>query len=275
MIGGKILLNSSAERTIFFPRLLGLFCCLSLIYFISGCARLGAYNPATGRREFIAISTQTEIALGEDLHLKIIDKEQLSKNPVKQNRLERVGQRLAAVSDRQDYDYHFYVINQEEMNAYTIPGGHIYVYSGLMNQLEKDEELAAVVAHEIGHCAAKHTAKRFQAALGYSLISAIVFSQVDVDDRTRATVSIASNTAVQLATLAYSRQDEYEADRLAVKYMYLAGYDLDGMIKTLEFLKQESRGPRVPLILRTHPYIEDRLKAVYQEVNLAPEKYSL
>ncbi len=234
------------------------------IFSLSGCATLGPYNPATGRKEFIIIPTDTEVAMGQNIHSQIQREFRLSQNSPEFNRVQKIGQRLARVSDRQDYEYHFYMIDKEDINAFTTPGGNIYFFTGLFNKLTTDDEIASVLAHEIGHCAARHTIKKYQAQLGFNLIGSLIFSQVSQEARD--TVAMASNMAVDLAMTAYSRHDEYEADRLGIKYMSLAGYDLSGMIKTLKILEVESHGARPPVFLSTHPYIEDRIKAAEVEI---------
>jgi predicted Zn-dependent protease len=232
---------------------------------------MGTYNPATGRKEFVMISTAMEVSMGQNIHQQILKEFGLSKDTVKIARLQRVGKKLAAISDRQDYDYKFYLIDKKELNAFTVPGGGIYFFAGLYDKLKTDDEIAGVLAHEIGHCSAKHTVKKFQAAMGYNLIQALVLSQMG--ESSRQLSAQASDMAMNLVFSAYSRGDEYQADVLGVKYMYLAGYDLNGMIATFQTLKKESEGPNVPLFLRSHPYLDDRVKAVEIEIQKAPEKY--
>ena len=233
---------------------------------LSGCAGLMTYNPATGRNEFIAISTSSEVAMGKEIHSQLSRQYKLSTDQTRLERVNRIGQRLARISDRQDFAYHFYLIEKDEMNAFTTPGGNIYFYSGLLNKLSSDDEIAAVLAHEIGHCAAKHTVKKYQAAMGYDLIGNILFSAIGVDDQVRQVATMGTNQLMNLVFSAYGRQDEFQADQLGLKYMNLAGYKLEAMIETFEVLKKESKGPRVPLILRSHPYLDDRISMVRQEI---------
>jgi len=231
----------------------------------SGCASLGTYNPATGRNEFIFISTPEEVRLGDDVHAKLGEKHTFSTDTDKTARLKRIGRRVAEVSDRKDYQYRFFLIEKDEMNAFTTPGGNIYMFSGLMDKLSTDDEVASVLAHEVGHCAARHTVKKFQAALGYNLIGNIVLGQIG-SEGAQQVASMSSNMVMNLAFSAYSRKDEYEADRLGVKYMGLAGYDQQAIITTLEVLERESKGSAGPVILRSHPHLPDRIKAVREEL---------
>lgn len=232
---------------------------------LSGCASLGTYNPATGRNEFIFISTPEEVSLGNQVHQKLDDQFEFSNEATKVERLRRIGQRVARVSDRQDYTYRFFLVEKDEMNAFTTPGGNIYLFSGLMDKLTEDEQIASVLAHEVGHCAARHTVKKFQAALGYNLIGNIVLGQVG-GEKAQQVASLSSNMVMNLVFSAYGRKDEYEADRLGIKYMRLAGYDPNASIAALEILQRESKGGGGPLVLRSHPYLHDRIEALKQEI---------
>ena len=105
------------------------------VFNFSGCSTLGVYNAATGRNEFIFVPTSTEVSMGKDVHQSIVHKYKISRNPAYINRVNQIGQRLALVSDRQDYQYTFYVIEGDDLNAFTTPGGNIYMYTGLLDKL--------------------------------------------------------------------------------------------------------------------------------------------
>lgn len=233
-------------------------------FFVCGCSTL--YNTATGRNEFIFISTPQEISMGKTIHQQISATEKISTDDARVARIERIGRKLAQISDRQDYQYHFYLIDKNDLNAYTTPGGNIYFYTGLYDKLRSDDEIAAVLAHEIGHCAARHTVKKFQAGLGYDLLSTLALEVINVDRPTKQLAAMTSGAVMSLVFSAYSRRDENEADKLGLKYMQLAGYNLQGMIKTLEVLNDADKGGKTPLILRSHPYTKDRIESVKKEI---------
>ena len=236
---------------------------------LTGCA---TYNAATGRKEFIFISTDAEVSMGQSFDAQLKGEYPFSHDARKTARIERIGQRLAQVSDRQDFAYHFTLIAKDELNAFTIPGGRIYFFEGLYDKLSSDDQIAAVLAHEIGHSAARHTVKKFQAALGYDFVARVLLSQV-ANDTARQLASLGGGFIVNVAMSAYGRQDEFEADRLGIKYMRLAGYNLNGMIQTFEILKANSKGSEPPAILRTHPHLDDRIKAVEKELQDVNAKY--
>ncbi len=230
----------------------------------NGCAT--TYNAATGRREIIIIPTNEEVTMGEDIHRKLLTEFHLSQDKNKVGRLKRIGARVSQVSDRQDFEYHFFLVEKDELNAFTVPGGNIYMFTGLFDKLKTDDEIAGVLAHEVGHCAARHTIKKFQAAVSYSLIGSIILNTLQMEEQLQRIATLSTDVLMNLVFSAYGRRDEFEADRLGIKYLDLAGYNVNGMLEVLDVLKQESKGPRMPLILQTHPYVEDRIEAVKKEI---------
>lgn len=225
------------------------------------------YNSATGRNEFIMIPTSEEVAMGRSAHQGILRQNKLSTDPALVARINAIGQRLARISDRQDYKYNFFVVEADDLNAFTTPGGNIYIYTGLIKRLTSDDQIASVLAHEMGHCAARHTIKKFQAGLGYDFIGNIIFSQLQMGQYAKQLAVLGSSAVMSLVFSAYSRHDEFEADRLGVKYMVLAGYKPTGAIEALQVLKsQDKNDHKTPLILRSHPYLDDRIEAVKKEI---------
>lgn len=242
-----------------------------LLLFLSGCA---TYNTATERNEVILISTSSEVAMGRSIHGQIGLRNKIITNTDETRRLERIGQRVARVSDRQDYAYHFYLIDSDEINAFTVPGGDIYFYAGLLRRLSSDDQVASVLAHEVGHCAAKHTVKKFQAALGYNVARNVVVNILALKaPGVQSVAGLGADAVMNLANSAYSRRDEYEADRLGIKYLYLAGFDLNGMIQAFDVLQEATKGDHSPLILRSHPFLKDRIIAVRKEIEAVQKKY--
>lgn len=240
---------------------------------LSGCAT--TYNPATGRKEVLFINTQSEINIGKSAVSQIGKKYKISDNRQDSERLNRIGQKIARVSDRQDLEYSFYLIEDTSLNALTVPGGHVYMFRGLYDLLD-DNELSCVLAHEVGHAAARHPAKRLQATLGYQILStiAMVTLQKGAEDKQKqaAYMAYAASTAFDLALLGYSRQDEFLADELAVKYAKRGGFDPQGMIGAFNELKgEEKKGVSVPYILRSHPYIDERIKRIETKIAEALE----
>lgn len=239
------------------PKINNLFPAL-LIFALAGCTTI--YNPATQRKETLLIDTREEISIGKDMDKQVRKQLPVKNDPAMQQRLENIGARVAAASDRKDLDYHFAVIDDKDFNAFAIPGGFIYVNSGLMDNAT-DAELAAVVAHEIGHVAARHSVKRIQAQLGYQILATIGTAV----SGNRA-VTQATDIAFNVVGLGYSRNDELLADRLSVKYTRKSGYDPNGMVTFFQKLK--AKGDKAPLVfLSSHPPVNQRIEKVKQEIS--------
>jgi len=244
-------------------RIVVLFLSVSILG-LNGCANIGTYNPATGHREFILISSRQEVAMGNDIHRQLESEYKIVENGPLAEKVRRIGSDVAAVADRQEFEYQFYLIDKDEMNAFTVPGGRIYVFKGLAEKLKTDDAIAAVLAHEVGHNTAKHSVKKFQTALGYSLLSYIFFKQLHMKENTRRIAALGTGVLSSIIFAAYSRQDEYQADMLGLRYMSLAGYNPQGMVDAFEILEAEKQRGGEPEFLRTHPHLEDRIKRAKQ-----------
>lgn len=237
-----------------------------IIYFLialllSGCVTI--YNPATQRKETLLIDTESEVALGRNMDRDIQKRLKILRDPQMQYRLNNIGSKVVTFSDRGDLNYYFSIVKDKDLNAFAIPGGFVYVNSGLMD-ISTDDELACVLAHEIGHIAARHSVKKLQANLGYQIIMGIVLGAGGGRSMTRAI-----NIVFNLVSLGYSRQDESLADRLAVKYAIKAGFNPYAMLTFFEKLKKEAerKGPNFKLVfLSSHPPIEERIKNVKVEI---------
>src|SRR3989338_2727121 len=144
---------------------------------LSACATI--YNPATEKQEVIFITTPMEVALGQNVAAQVAQQYAFVKDPKEVNRVTEIGNRLAKVSDRTDLKYHFAVVQDKEINAFTMPGGYIYINSCLL-EIRTDDELACVMGHEIGHVAARHIAKKLQTQLGYDILISIAVRNASV-----------------------------------------------------------------------------------------------
>ncbi len=239
---------------------------LYLLIFLGLASECAAeYNLATKKEETVLFGTAREVKLGRSIAQRVEKEFKLCQDVQLQERLEEIGQRLVSVCDRKDIVYCFRALENEEVNAFALPGGYVYVNSGLIEKIESDDELAGVLGHEIGHIVARHSVKRLQGALGYNLISILALA-VTRDARFKR----GADMAFAQIMLGYSREDEFLADALAVKYMREAGYRPKAVISFLEKLKQlEKERPLRPLVpsrIRTHPYLPERIAATKQRV---------
>ncbi|MFH1259297.1 MAG: M48 family metallopeptidase [Elusimicrobiota bacterium] len=231
------------------------------VIFLCGCAMI--YNPATEKRDIVFIDTQNEVSLGKMINSNISKDFKISQDKTLNQRVKEIGEKIVVVCDRQDLDYQFGVVEDEELNAFSLPGGFIYANSGLL-KAANDDELAGVMAHEIGHVVARHSIKHLQTALGFNIVMAIAFNQSSAVD-----VYNAVNVVYNLMSLGYSREDERQADKLAVIYAFKAEYNPRGILTFFAKLKEEEKkdgGVNVPVFMRSHPAIEERIKNIEKEI---------
>ena len=232
------------------------------LFALSGC--MGThYNTATARHERLLHSTAREVRMGRRIAARIEKKYGLFEDKKAQKRIKEIGLRIAAVSDRDDIEYHFAVIEDKELNALALPGGYIYVSSGLVETAESDDEIAAVIAHEVGHVAARHSMKQLQGEYLYTFLAALTIA-----GNTDRDFYAGSNFTYISLMMQYSRQYEREADMLSVRYLKRAGYDPEAALSILSKLQEiDSRRPaRAYTYFRSHPPHDMRRAVIRREI---------
>jgi predicted Zn-dependent protease len=159
--------------------------------------------------------------------------------------------------------YAFRVIDKDDMNAFALPGGYVFVFKGLVDKVSNDDELAAVIAHEMAHVVARHSIKRLQGGVGYNILRILMA----VTGAGRQDIGRIDNAFTQLI-MSYSREDEALADKLAIKYLKEAGYDPWAIVSLLKKLQEADKTAPIRSYTgyRSHPYIADRIRMVKQEL---------
>ncbi|MDJ0784295.1 MAG: M48 family metalloprotease [Desulfosarcinaceae bacterium] len=180
--------------------------------------------------------------------------------------LNEIGQRILRALPDQPFPYKFYVIRDDVYNAFASPAGHIFINSGLFAALESEGELAGIMAHEIAHVVCRHISQRIERAKKINLATlagmvAGVFLGVGGAASAGSAVTAGSMAAGQTAALAYSRDDEMQADQLGLQYLQKAGYSGEGLLTSLRKIrsKQWFGSEEIPTYLMTHPASEDRM----------------
>ncbi|HEX8369485.1 MAG TPA: M48 family metallopeptidase [Pyrinomonadaceae bacterium] len=216
-------------------------------------------------------SQEKELALGRQLAVQIEQQAKLVEDPVITEYVNRVGQNIVLHSDAK-IPFTIKVIQGDEVNAFALPGGYFYVYTGLLLAADNEAELAGVMAHEIAHVAARHAMENSGKGtlLNYGILAGIIFGGGIASTILQNVGGIGSS----LAFFKFSRGAEVEADKLGVQYLYAAGYDPTAMSAMFE--KLASRNKKKPNTLTklfsTHPQSVDRRDNSLNLVGRFPEK---
>lgn len=229
---------------------------------VSGLLLAGCQNvPLTGRSQLQIVSEQQERRMGLSSFKEILAKEKLNHDPVLNERIRRIGMRIAAATGRTDYEWEFRVIDDDKtLNAFCLPGGKVAVYTGLLPVAQDDAGIAAVIGHEVAHAIARHGGERLsQEILVAGATVATVVATQDSRKRDLYAGLLGAGAAVGFL-LPYSRLHESEADRMGLIYMAKAGYDPRAAIGLWQRMAAEGKGKsKPPEFLSTHPADETRI----------------
>ena len=248
------------------------------IFWLPSCT----VNPATGEQSFTAfMSPQEEIQVGRQEHPKIIKEFGGVYQDARFNAYVRdVGLRLAKVSDMPNLNFTITVLNDSKVNAFALPGGFVYITRGLLALAENEAEMAGVLAHEIGHVTARHSAERYSQAMAAN-IGLTLLGVLTSGSGAGGSINQVAGLGAQLYLQGYSRDQELESDLLAIRYMSKAGYD-PGALKTF-FLKMQANTQLEAVMagrsaseadqfsfFSTHPRTADRITQAERLANVAP-----
>jgi len=210
-------------------------------------------------------SLEKEIALGRQMAQEVQREAKLNNDPIITEYVNRVGQNLVRNSDAK-VPFTFQVIEADDLNAFALPGGYVFVNTGLIVMAEEEDEFAGAVAHEIAHVAARHMTRQATkseiANLASIPLSVLLGGWAGMAARQGA------GLAIPMTFLSFSRHDESEADYLGLQYMYAAGYDPNGAINIFEKLEALSRRQpgRVSRLFSTHPMDAVRIRNAQKEI---------
>ncbi|MHA0796818.1 M48 family metalloprotease [Gilvimarinus sp. F26214L] len=239
-------------------------------------------NPATGEADFVLMSESREIEIGQEMHEKLMASAPIYEDEELQAYLEQVGQKVAENADRPDLDYTFTIIDSPDINAFALPGGFVYVNRGLLGYLQSEAQLAAVLAHEIGHITARHGVRRDTAQKGAGIGTGIL-SVLSVLTTGTNVVGDVANLYASAAVMGYGREMELEADRFGAQYLYNSGYDPQAMVEVIGVLKNHERFMRLKAqdrgekrqtyhgVFSSHPRNDERLRQVVGEAGKLAE----
>lgn len=238
-----------------------------LPWVLAACATAG---PNKGQLNLVSL--QEEWQLGSQLHRDVSRQLTIVNDPVANEYVNRIGRQLAARTYYRELPWNFHIVQDPAINAFAIPGGHIYVHSGLIKATDNAAELASVLGHELSHGVARHGTENLTKQYGFGIVAGLV---------------LGNNPAVYQQLLAqivggglfakYSRDAEREADRLGMDAMYAAGYDPTGMVTMFqELLAQQRSSPGgVAKFFSSHPLTEERIANARAQMATLPPKPNL
>jgi len=229
---------------------------------------IGKRDINKGQIDFYSIDK--EVALGRQLAAEVDRESKFVTDPIITEYVNRVGQNIILHSDVKT-PVTIKVIDSNEVNAFALPGGHLYVNRGVIETADNEAELAGVIAHETGHVAARHGVEQASKAnlINYGSIPLIFLGGIG-----GFAIRQAAGLAVPLGFLKFSRGAEEEADRLGAQYMWASGYDPHAMVTFFEKLeaKEKKKPGTIAKVFSTHPMTNDRIKEVGNLVARFPDK---
>lgn len=234
---------------------------------VATCAALGlgacAYNETLGRSQFLiadesSLSQQADVAWQEALRTQ-----KVVSTPALNDRVRRVGGRVVEAANLGDRSWDYAVFESASPNAFVLPNAKIGVTTGLLNLVRSDDQLAAVLGHEVGHVVARHAVERYSStALANVGLQA---AQGVAGNRAEAVGALGSLGAQYGVLLPFSRRDELEADRLGVDYMAAAGFRPSEAVALWRIMSQQRQGS-TPQFASTHPSDQTRIAALEQYI---------
>jgi predicted Zn-dependent protease len=237
---------------------------LSIIVMLAACQQA----PVTGRQQLILLPESQDAQMGLQAYQEIKQESRISRDSALNERVQRVGRRIAAVSPNPEWQWEFTLFENDEPNAFALPGGKVGVNTGLFKVAQNDDQLAAVLGHEVAHAIARHGAERMsQGLLAQGLGAVAVGGGVNPQ-----IVEIAAQAATLGVILPYSRTQEAEADHIGLLYMAAAGYDPREAI-TLWQNFDKLGGGQPPEFLSTHPAPGSRIENLQELMPEAMEVY--
>jgi len=217
-----------------------------------------------------AVSQQQEVQMGQQYAAQIAQQLPLINDPLVVRYINVLGDSLASVTSRPGLPWHFYVVNSSVINAFSIPGGYVYINRGLIERADRMDEVAGVMAHEIGHVVERHSVKQMQQQQGANIGVTLACVLTNVCNNPVTANAINIGGAAVFAR--FSRADETQADNEAFKFVVRAGISPEGLVTMFQKLlaDRQSKPSSVTAWFATHPLEEQRIKDIQNKINALP-----
>lgn len=240
------------------------------------CSLAGCHTaPITGRPRVLLTPENQEIQLGLKAYQETLAGEQLSSNKAHADIVRRVGDRIAKVSNRSDFDWEFKLVANSTQNAFALPGGKVAIYEGILPICEHEAGLAVVMAHEVAHALARHGGERMtqQSAVNVGKQFASQFTRERFPDKVEMVAQYYGAVTQYGILLPFSRKHEAEADHIGIILMARAGYDPAAAPEFWRRFGNVKQGQKTPEWLSTHPSDDRRADNLMALMDQAKEEY--
>lgn len=229
------------------------------------------FNPVIQEDQYVGITPDQEIALGLQAAPEMAAQfGGIHPDEQAQAFLDQICDKLINNSDAGQADWPYecsLLVDDQTVNAFALPGGQLFLTVGLYNLLDSEGQLAGVLAHEIGHAVARHSAQQIaRQQLTQGLTGAVIIASYDPENPNSAATGQMAAVVGQLLGMRYSREHELQADRLGVRFMAQAGYDPRSLIRVMAVLAEAGGSARPPEFFSTHPNPENRVQAIEQAI---------
>ncbi len=230
----------------------------------TGCA----YNEQLGRNQLMLVSDGQMASLSAQAWSDMKRKEKISNNPKYTNRLRNVGRKITAVADIPNQNWEYVAFESKDKNAFVLPGGKVGFYTGMMDFVDNDAQLATIMGHEVGHVHARHGAERYSQGIASQVGMTAAQVAVSASEVSYGAPLISAlGLGLQYGVLLpYSRSHELEADSIGLGYMTRAGYNPHQSVALWEKMAREGASSRPPEFLSTHPDPTTRIAALRQQI---------
>lgn len=241
---------------------------------LMGCGCVAAattactYNEELGRSQFVFVSPGQMAQLATSAWADLKKQEKITNDPKYASRVQRVAPKIISAAGGNPADWEVQVFASKDLNAFALPGGKIGFYTGILDIMDNDAQIAAVMGHEVAHVNYNHSGERYSQQVGSSVAISAAQAAIGTGSQTGQLAMAALGVGAQVGVLLpFSRKHELEADKFGLRYMHRAGYDPNEALTFWRKMSAQKKGSP-PEFLSTHPADSTRIAQLEREIAL-------
>jgi predicted Zn-dependent protease len=214
------------------------------------------------------LSIPEERRLGEEVNQEVRQQVRLVRDAAIVEYLNQIGERIVAASGPQPFSFRFHVVDDDDINAFALPAGYIYIHTAVLLKAENVSEVAGVVGHEIGHVVKRHVAQNYNRQRGVGILHqlGVLTAGLIFGGGAASVADLGGGLAAMAYLNQFGREAERESDSFAVAVLPRAGYDPHGLVTFFDTLRRESGGGEPPAFLSSHPATSERIQNTQREI---------